>query len=233
MLTVSNLDTGYGKKKVLHNVSLEVQSGEIIAIIGPNGSGKSSILKAICGLLRPWCGEILFDGTRMNEHKPAASIALGISFCPQGNRVFDKLSVKENLEIGGIYVAKKEIRSRISDILDLFPALRSRLKLYAGQLSGGEQQMLALARALIPDPKLLMLDEPSLGLAPNLLDDVFEKIVGINRETGTAILIVEQKVLRVLELCHRLYALKLGIISFAGNPDMLTSDQGRLKRLFL
>lgn len=233
MLEIKELQTGYGKKQVLFGLSLEVQKGEIIAIIGPNGAGKSTILKAAVGLLPIWKGKISFDGMLLNNSTPAQNVAHGITFAPQGNRVFDELTVMENLEIGGFQLPAKELRNRIDNIFDTFPILKDRVSQNAGKMSGGEQQMLALARALIPKPKLLMLDEPSLGLSPKLVGVVFEKVTQINHDTGTAILIVEQKVQEVLNICHRVYSIKLGQVAFAGFPVDIKNSRERLKELFL
>jgi branched-chain amino acid transport system ATP-binding protein len=232
MLEIRELETGYGKKQVLFGLSMEVQEGEIVALIGPNGAGKSTVLKTVCGLISPWKGEIQFNGIPMNGATPAQNVARGITFAPQGSRVFHDMTVMENLEIGGFQLHKKESKERIAQVLDLFPVLKDRLRQDAGRLSGGEQQMVALARALVPKPKLLMLDEPSLGLSPNLVKTVFEKIIEINRDTGVSILIVEQKVREVLDICHRVYSLKLGKVSFQGQPEEL-KDKGKLKELFL
>ena len=232
MLSVDDLETGYGKKQVLSGVSLEVQPGEIVALIGPNGAGKSTILKTVCGLLPAWRGQIRFDGASTNDSTPAKNVARGITFAPQGNRVFDELTVMENLEVGGFQLPRKELRGRIEQVLGMFPILRERARQDAGKLSGGEQQMLAVARALVPKPKLLMLDEPSLGLAPNIVGAVFEKIVQINQEAGVTVLIVEQKVREVLRIAHRAYGLRLGKIALEGPPDVFLEGDN-LKRLFL
>ena len=232
MLKVNELHTGYGKKPVLFGPSLEVTKGEIVAIIGPNGAGKSTILKAICGLIPVWDGKITFEDFCINGSTPAKNVKRGITFCPQGNRVFDELSVNENLQIGGIHLKKKELATRIDDILQLFPMLKDRLKQSAGTLSGGEQQMLALGRALIPMPRLLLLDEPSLGLSPNLISTAFERIRQVNREMGTAVLIVEQKVRKVLKICHRVYGIKLGKVAFEGLPEKLMQHK-ELGHIFL
>jgi branched-chain amino acid transport system ATP-binding protein len=233
MLEIRDLETGYGKKQVLFGASLEVRTGEIVALIGPNGAGKSTVLKTVCGLIPVWKGEIRFEGARLNGSKPAQNVARGITFAPQGNRVFDELTVMENLEVGGFQLPRKELKGRIEQVLQMFPVLKERAKQDAGRLSGGEQQMLALARALVPKPKLLILDEPSLGLSPNLVRAVFEKITEINRDAGVTILIVEQKVRDVLEICHRVYSLKLGRVAFSGSPEELKADRDRLKNLFL
>lgn len=233
MLEIKNLNTGYDKKQVLFDLSLKVEDGEIVSIIGPNGAGKSTILKAICGLIPVWNGEILFDKKKLNHNKPSKNIALGITFAPQGNRVFDELSVKENLEIGGYLLHKNKLKQRTEIVLDIFPLLKERIKQTAGSLSGGEKQMLALGRALIPEPKLLSLDEPSLGLAPNLLNDVFQKIVEINKTMSLPMLIVEQKVSEVLAISNRVYSIKLGKNAFEGRPDELLNNKEKLKNLFL
>ena len=233
MLKIENLETGYRKKQVLFGLSLDVQEKTIVALIGPNGSGKSTSLKAVCGLIPVWRGEIRFNGTSTNGSTPAQNVARGITFAPQGNRVFDELTVMENLEIGGFQLPKKDLKGRIEEIFELFPILKKRLRQNAGKLSGGEQQMLALARTLVPKPRLLMLDEPSLGLAPGLVRDVFAKITEINRDTGVTILIVEQKVRDVLEICHQVYSIKLGRIAFSGPPDELKGNKERLRELFL
>lgn len=233
MLEIKNINTGYDKKQVLFDLSLKVEKGEIVSIIGPNGAGKSTILKAICGLIPVWVGEIMFDTKMLNHNQPSKNIALGITFAPQGNRVFDELSVKENLEIGGYLLDKAKLKERTEIVLEVFPLLKERIKQTAGSLSGGEKQMLALGRALIPEPKLLLLDEPSLGLAPNLLNDVFEKIVEINKTMHLSMLIVEQKVREILNISHRVYSLKLGKSAFEGIPATLINDKELLRKLFL
>jgi len=233
MLDIKDIQAGYGKKRVLNNVSLNVKHNEIVAIIGPNGAGKSTMLKVICGLIPIWGGEIIFDDVHISDSSPAKNVSRGITLCPQGNRVFDKLSVIENLRIGGIHLHPRELKEQIGQILQIFPILKDRLRQNAGTLSGGEQQTLALCRSLIAKPKLLMLDEPSLGLSPYLVRTVFEKIVDINRENKLSILVVEQKVRDVLEICNRVYSMKLGRVAFEGRPEELREDRAKLKDLFL
>ena len=233
MLKIDNIETGYGKKQVLYGLSLTVGAGEVVAMIGPNGSGKSTTLKTVCGLLPIWSGGIKFDGKLINGASPADNVKRGITFAPQGSRVFDELTVRENLEIGGYQLPKAELKPRIEEVLGIFPALKSRLREDAGNLSGGEQQMLSLARALIPKPRLLMLDEPSLGLSPKLVGKVFEKVTEINESTGVSVLIVEQKVREVLRICSRVYSIKLGKVAFAGKPTGLKDNSEKLKELFL
>jgi ABC-type branched-subunit amino acid transport system ATPase component len=233
MLEIKELETGYGKKQVLFGLSLEVREREVVSLIGPNGAGKSTVLKAVCGLIPVWKGEIRFNGDVTSDTTPAMNVTKGITFAPQGSRVFADLTVMENLEIGGFQLPRNELKNRIEQMFQMFPVLKERARQNAGKLSGGEQQMLALARALIPRPKLLMLDEPSLGLSPNLVKDVFEKIVEINREIGIGILIVEQKVREVLDISKRVYSIKLGKVAFEGQPNDLKYDKAKLKQLFL
>ena len=232
-LDIHQLETGYGKKPVLFGVDMAVAAGEIVAVIGPNGAGKSTVLKAVHGMLPVWRGEIAFEGIRLNDSTPAENVRRGIGFCPQGNRVFTERSVRENLEVGGFMLGKKELRVRIDEMGALFPLLAERGRDAAGKLSGGEQQMVAIARALIPRPKLLLLDEPSLGLSPKLITTVFEKIVEINRTTGVTVLIVEQKVRDVLAIAHRVYGLRLGRVAYSGEARELAEDKAQLKDLFL
>ncbi|KYC41191.1 ABC transporter ATP-binding protein [Scytonema hofmannii PCC 7110] len=232
MLTLKSLETGYGKKQILFGVSISVELGEIVAIIGPNGSGKSTTLKAIYGLTPIWNGEVVFNNKRLNGLHPAQMTTCRLAFAPQGSRVFNELTVLENLRIGGHHLSPVRFKQRTETVLDIFPALRERTYHKAGKLSGGQQQMLAIARALIPNPQFLMLDEPSLGLAPTVLSMLFEKIVEINQIFGTTILVVEQRVREVLEICDRVYSLKLGKVSFEGSPKELQENQQKLKELF-
>jgi len=233
MLEIKEIETGYGKKQVLFELSLEVRSGEVVALIGPNGAGKSTVLKTVCGLLPVWNGHIRFNGEVINGSTPAKNVAKGITFAPQGCRVFADLTVMENLKIGGFQLPRCELKRSIAQMIELFPVLKDRARQDAGKLSGGEQQMLALARALIPKPNLLMLDEPSLGLSPNLVKDVFEKIVEINLEVGVGILIVEQKVNEVLDISTKVYSMKLGRVVYEGLPESLKHDNDKLRQLFL
>jgi len=228
LLEIKDLETGYGKKQVLFGVSIKIGVGEIVALIGPNGSGKSTTLKTICGLLPVWKGALSFNGTRINGSSPAQNVARGITFAPQGSRVFQDLTVMENLEIGGYQLPRKVAKERITQVLEFFPLIKERLRQDAGRLSGGEQQQLAVARALVPEPKLLMLDEPSLGLSPNLVRTVLDKIVELNKEKKVSILIIEQKVREVLNVCDRVYSLKLGRIAFDGLPDELKENRAKL-----
>ena len=233
MLEIRNLETGYDKKQVLFDISMEVSAGEIVGIIGPNGAGKSTILKAISGILPIWEGNIFFDNNSIKKNSIAENIKSGLTFAPQGNRVFGELTVKDNLELGGYLLSKKKLNDRIEQAYNIFPILKKRSKQIAGKLSGGEQQMLALARALIPEPKLLLLDEPSLGLAPNLLNDVFEKFVEINKKLRISMLIVEHKVNKILNISDKVYSIILGKVAFKGKPRELKGNKEKLKDLFL
>jgi len=233
ILTLKAVDAGYGKKQVLFDIDLVVKASRITAIIGPNGAGKSTVLKIAHGLLPLWSGSLAFDSVPLHGMSSARRVRQGISFCPQGNRVFGELNVLENLELGGAYLPKREVAARLVEVLDIFPQLTPRLRQTAGVLSGGEQQMVAIARALVSKPKLLMLDEPSLGLSPSVLADVFAKIVEINRSRAVSILIVEQKVRKVLEIADHVYSFKLGRVLYDGGSQPLRDSRELVKRLFL
>lgn len=227
-------EAGYGKKVVLRNISLEVERGEVVGFIGPNGAGKSTLLKALMGLvLVPPNGSVSLNGTSITNQNPELIVSSGMSFVPQGNRAFTELSVLENLEIGGYLLTNKAVVSeRIKNVLHLFPDLRDRLRLDAGKLSGGEKQQLALARALILQPKVLLLDEPSLGLSPKLVTKAFDIIKEINQRFHTTLLIVEQKVHEIARVANRIYGLRVGEIVFSGTPTELQSGDV-LRNIFL
>jgi branched-chain amino acid transport system ATP-binding protein len=233
MLTVTELETGYGRKPVLWDVSMTVLTGQIAAVIGPNGAGKSTLLKAICGLVPPWRGEIRLGDVRTDTNTPAANFGLGMVYAPQGGRPFAGLTALENLELGGYHLGGRELRARVQAVLSLFPCLRDRLRQEASILSGGEQQMLSLARVLVSRPQVLLLDEPSLGLSPALVNAVFDKIAEISRSLSITVLLVEQRVHQALAISHMVYALKLGRLVFAAPPQDLADDRGRLKVIFL
>jgi ABC-type branched-subunit amino acid transport system ATPase component len=229
---VDNLVAGYGKKKVLNGVSLNVASGEIVSLIGHNGAGKSTLLKAVFGLLHIWRGEVIYQGKSLNSLNPRDMLRLGVAMVPQGNRVFTDLTVRENLEMGGSTLCNvAQLEERIEHVFTLFPVLSSRLRQRAGTLSGGQQQMLALANALILAPRLLLLDEPSLGLAPPLVTEALSQIQQINRDSGAAVLIVEQKVREVLKIAKRVYVLRNGDVSFSGSTETL--DDATLHQVYL
>jgi branched-chain amino acid transport system ATP-binding protein len=226
-------EAGYGKKIVLRDISLEIEEGTIVGFIGPNGAGKSTLLKALIGIVQVASGEIYFDSLNISRLRTEERVARGLSFVPQGNRVFTELSVRENIELGGYLLPNRSVVvKRMESSLQLFPELRDKLKRTAGQLSGGEKQQLALCRALMLEPKLLMLDEPSLGLAPNLLTHAFDTIKAINAKFGTTILIVEQKVRELFRIAQKVHALRMGQIVFSGTPVELQQGD-TMKRIFL
>jgi branched-chain amino acid transport system ATP-binding protein len=225
LLTLSNIHVHYGGVKALDGANIQVSKGEIVALMGPNGAGKSTVLKAIFGLAPIESGKIIWEGSEI-ELKPYEVVELGISFVPQGRRVFKHLTVYENIEIGGHAIKnKKVLQERIEEVLEIFPVLKEKLKQKSGQLSGGQQQMVALARGLVTDPKLLLLDEPSLGLAPKIVKEVFEKIKEINKKRGTAIIVVEHNLKSLLEIAHAAYVLDKGnVIARGEGKDFLKSD---------
>ena len=226
-------EAGYGKKIVLTNISFNIEQGAIAAFIGPNGAGKSTLLKALIGMLPTKSSSVNLDGTVLSSRNPEENVKRGMSFVPQGNRVFKELSVLENLQIGGYLLKdRKEVSSRIETLLGVFPDLKDRQRDNSGILSGGEKQQLALARALMLKPKVLMLDEPSLGLSPKLVIRAFDTIQRINKEFGVTVLIVEQKVREVLRIATRVCALRMGEIVFSGTPSEVQQGE-TMKRIFL
>jgi branched-chain amino acid transport system ATP-binding protein len=234
LLQAIDLETGYGNKQIINGISLEVRKGEIVAMIGHNGAGKSTLLKAVFGLLSVWQGEVHFKGNGIHHRKPSENVKDGLSFLLQGNRVFDELGVEENLEIGGYILDEdRQLRERIENTFQLFPKLKERRRQSAGTLSGGEKQMLALGSTLMQRPDLLMMDEPSLGLAPQNLRELFETLQMINHQLGITILIVEQKVHQVLEIASRVYVLKLGKMAHQGNAQELRENTELLKKVYL
>jgi len=233
LLKVIDLHTGYGNKQIINGVSLEVGRGEIVALIGHNGAGKSTILKAIFGLLPVWKGAVQYHGREIQNLRPSLHVKNGLALLLQGNRVFTELTVQENLEIGAYLLSdRKQLQARVEEVFQLFPKLRERRRQNAGTLSGGEQQMLALGNALMLQPELLMMDEPSLGLAPQNLRVMFDLIRHVNKNLGTTLLIVEQKVRQVLEIADRVYVLKLGQVSDSGRAAEF-SEEERLRKAFL
>jgi branched-chain amino acid transport system ATP-binding protein len=233
LLVVKGLVTGYGKKRVLEGMSLRISEQNIIAVVGRNGSGKSTLLKALYGLLPVWSGEILFDGLRVDGMDPSSLLSYGIAYVPQGHRVFSGLSVLDNLRVGGLAILPaSQLEGRIQKALELFPALRPRLYQGAGSLSGGEKQMLALARAAMLAPRLLLLDEPSLGLSPALVTGVLSYIREVSRSLGITVLVVEQRVREVFKIADMVVILKGGHVSFCGSADELV-DSNVLRAAFM
>lgn len=231
VLQVDGLVSGYGKKEVLHNISFRVVEKEIVALIGHNGAGKSTVLKTIVGLLPCWKGQILFKGEEISRWPTTKKVKAGIRLVPQGRQVFTELSVRENLEMGGYILDKATLVDRIDFVFHFFPILAKRQREIAGKLSGGEQQMLAFASALIIRPHVLLLDEPSLGLSPNLVKKTFSEIQKISSEFKIPILIVEQKVRKVMSIADRTCVLKLGKVTYDGPSDDLSEK--RLRKLYL
>jgi branched-chain amino acid transport system ATP-binding protein len=228
---IKNLFVAYGGIHALSGVSLEVHEGEIVCLIGANGAGKSTLLRAISGLVKPVKGSIVFDGSEISGVPPHKIVSLGISHSPEGRRVFATLTVEENLLMGS-YVLKKPNSATMSFVLDTFPILKERLRQYAGTLSGGEQQMLAIGRSLMANPKLLLLDEPSLGLAPIITKELFSLIKKINEARKISILIVEQNAKAALKLSKRGYVLDVGKIAFSGDSQTLR-ESPELKESYL
>jgi len=224
LLSVNNLSLSYGKNRALSNVSFEVQQGEIFSIIGANGAGKSSLLRCISGLVKPMEGTIYYEGKPLPK-EPHKITAAGIVHVPEGRRIFAPLTVKENLKAGAFLVkSRSEIEARIEEQYKIFPRLKERENQYAGTLSGGEQQMLAIARALMSRPKLILLDEPSLGLAPLVVKEVF-RIIELIREQGVTVLLVEQNAKKALSLADHAVVLENGIIRKTGTGKELLNDQ--------
>jgi branched-chain amino acid transport system ATP-binding protein len=232
MLTVKNIDVFYDDLQVLWDVSFEVRKKEILVLIGANGAGKSTIIKTVSSLLTPQNGSIEFEGARLDHRPPHEIIQQGIVHVPEGRRLFAEMSVEENLIMGSLYGEAKTKRfDTMEHVFELFPRLKERRKQMAGTLSGGEQQMVAIGRGLMSLPKILMLDEPSLGLAPILVQEIFEMIRRINAE-GVTILLVEQNVIQTLAMCNRAYVLENGRIILEGTgTELMENDQ--VKEAFL
>jgi len=225
VLTLDRVDVFYGSVQALHGVSLEVKQGEIVTLIGSNGAGKSTTLRTISGLLHPRSGRVHFEGRPIGAMRPDRIVGLGIAHSPEGRRIFTNLTVRENLEMGA-YLERSAVRvaERLAQVYALFPRLEERAPQMGGTLSGGEQQMLAIGRALMGGPKLLLLDEPSLGIAPILVQEIFREVKRVNEELGTTILLVEQNAHLALGLAHRGYVLETGRIACEGPSARLLED---------
>jgi branched-chain amino acid transport system ATP-binding protein len=225
LLELDVVDAYYGRIQALRKVSLKVDKGEVVALIGSNGAGKTTTLRTISGLMHPASGSIMFDGREITTTGPEKIVALGICQSPEGRRLFPRMSVRDNLMMGAyIRNDKAEIAADVERVFVLFPRLKERITQIAGTLSGGEQQMLAMGRALMSRPKLLMLDEPSLGLAPILIETIFQIVREINAQ-GTPVLLVEQNATKALEVAHRAYVLETGSIVQSGTgKEMLASE---------
>lgn len=231
LLQVDNVSVCYGAVEALKSVSLSVSGADIVAVLGANGAGKTTLLKAISGLVPLKSGAILFNGEKLHQYPPHVIARMGVVHIPEGRRVFATLTVEENLNLGGYGCPKEEVRKAKDWVFQLFPVLRERRKQLAGTLSGGEQQMLAIGRGLMRSPKLMLLDEPSLGLAPLLVDQVFATIVQINKE-GVPILIVEQNARKALGIADQAYVLEVGRIVLSGPAQELAADE-RVRQAYL
>ena len=225
MLEVDNLRIGYGLAEVVHGVSFGVKAGECVSLIGPNGAGKSTILKAICGLLPAMGGAIHFEGQSILGLPGHRVAARGIAMCPEGRQMFPEMTVLENLQLGAYVRRRQAIANDIDEMMTLFPRLRERSNQLAGTLSGGEQQMVAIARALMAKPKLCIFDEPSLGIAPRVVDEIEQTLLAI-KARGVTILLVEQSVSMALRVADRAYVLEAGLIVLEGPSADLAKNEG-------
>lgn len=232
LLELKNITASYGTKPILHNVNVAFDEGEIIAILGPNGSGKSTILKSMFGMTQIESGEVKFLGSIINPvaHK---LVKMGVAFVPQGRRVFTNLNVQENLEIGGFFLNdSSEVKRRIAEVYKLFPMLYEKRKEKSSSLSGGQQQILAIARGLMVEPKILLLDEPTLGLSPKAVKEIFELIKNINEDRKMAIVIVEHNLRSLLPITNRVYVVNHGEIAFHGSPEKL-EEENTLEKVYM
>jgi branched-chain amino acid transport system ATP-binding protein len=223
LLEIHDIHTFYGTIEALKGISLEVNEGEIVTLIGSNGAGKSTTLRSISGLTPPREGSIQFDGEEIGETPPQEIVQRGISQSPEGRRIFDRMTVRENLELGAYLRRDTNVASDMDRVFDLFPRLKEREKQKAGTMSGGEQQMLAIGRALMASPKLLLLDEPSMGLAPVLVERIYETVAEINKQ-GTTILLVEQNANFALEVSERAYVLETGTVALSDKASALREN---------
>jgi len=232
-LCLEQVEAGYGKKQILRNVSISVQAGEIVALIGPNGAGKSTVLRVAAGLLTPWKGSVRLDGRDITLLPAYRRAHRGVSYLVQGGEVFPSLTVQENLEMGLLTLPPAERAEALESVLSLIPALRERLPHRAGLLSGGQRQALALGMVLVKRPKVLLLDEPSAGLAPILVQEILSKIREINQQWGLPVLLVEQNVREALSVAHRAVVLANGEIAMESDHPQELLTSGHLERLFL
>jgi branched-chain amino acid transport system ATP-binding protein len=231
MLELRALRGGYGAVEVLRGLSMEVEAGEIVALLGSNGAGKSTLNNTVCGLQRAFSGSVRFEGREITRESPTEIVAAGLIQVPEGRRVFPNLTVRENLQLGSYRRGRERRAQNLERVFGTFPKLRERLGQKAGTLSGGEQQMLAIGRALMGEPRLLILDEPSLGLSPLLVEELFALIGRLNGG-GLSILLVEQNVGQSLEIAHRAYVMENGAIAFQGTPAALLAN-AELTRAYL
>jgi branched-chain amino acid transport system ATP-binding protein len=234
MLKIDNLHVSYGHIEVLKGISFTVEMGEIVALIGSNGAGKTTTLSTISGLLRPTSGQISWKGEDIQSTAVETIVGSGLAHCPEGRRIFPGLTVRENLLTGTASrrFKRKEIEDDLAQVFELFPRLKERIRQGGWSLSGGEQQMLAIGRALMSRPSLLMLDEPSLGLAPIVIEQVFDRIVELNRRTGLGVLLVEQNSAMALDIASRAFVIETGTITLSGDAKTLAADP-RIREAYL
>jgi len=231
MLRIDSINVFYGAIQALNNVSLEVNEGEVVSIIGSNGAGKSTLLRTISGLIKPRTGSIQFLNEAIHDDPPDSIVRKGISQSPEGRKIFTNMTVHENLQLGAFTRKDNEVAADMDKVMNKFPRVRERLRQSAGTMSGGEQQMLAICRALMSRPKLLLLDEPSMGLAPNLVTEIFNIVKELN-DDGCTILLVEQNAVRALEVAHRAYCLETGHVVLTGTGKELLADP-KVKEAYL
>jgi len=232
MLKIIDLTTGYGPVEVLHEVNLDFKDSRIVTVLGANGAGKSTLIKTISGILRPWKGSILFDGTDISKLDTSQIAKLGIVHVPEGRHIYPNLTVKENLLLGGYFRSDKENKETLDQVLKLFPILKERINQKGGNLSGGEQQMLAIARGLMAKPRLLLLDEPSLGLAPIIVSEIFQTVKDLAHQEGVQVLLVEQNARKALDISDTGYVMVLGRMVLSGTSDEL-KENPEVRKLYL
>jgi len=232
MLKIIDLTTGYGPVEVLHDVSLDFKDSRIVTVLGANGAGKSTLIKTISGILKPWKGSILFDGKDISRMSTSQIAKMGIVHVPEGRHIFPNLTVRENLLLGGYFRSDKENSETLDQVLNLFPVLNERIHQKGGNLSGGEQQMLAIARGLMAKPRLLLLDEPSLGLAPILVSEIFQTVKSLAQQEGVQVLLVEQNARKALDISDTGYVMVLGRIVLSGTSDEL-KENPEVRKLYL
>lgn len=225
LLNIENLHTGYGDIPVLEGVDLTVEEDEIVGVVGPNGAGKSTIFKAIMGYLEPWEGSILYDGNDIGGTQSSALVKLGIGYVPQRKNVFPKMTVQENLRMGAFTISDAEFEENVESLLELFPRLRDRKDQKVYTMSGGEQKMVAIARALITQPELVLFDEPSAGLMPKYVDGIFDKVSQIQQERGISLLIIEQNVPKLLKNSDRAYVIRDGGVRLEAESQQILEDE--------
>lgn len=237
LLRIDSIVTGYGRRQVLNRVSLEVKRQEIVAVIGHNGAGKTTLLKAVFGIIPIWRGHVIYDGVTLDRPEPLKLLQAGVAYVPQGNQVFGDLTVRENLEVASVSLTgpdrKSSRRKGVDRAFREFSVLKQRLRQRAATLSGGEKQMLALGMSLVLSPRLVLLDEPSLGLAPPLVKKAFQRIDRLRREHGMTVLVVEQKVAAVLRIADWVVAIRAGRVAFSGPAAELRDDEAKLREVYL